>query len=142
MAPDRRSIRQHARSRIGDDVPIAHVHAKTTVLSPSVCRPHPSLPLLGNHHAFTYRWSRRPRRPLRAGPASDARRLMSGASRARTGDLLSARQTLSQLSYGPVATQCIGEFEVLGPVDPPCLVVLGRNKSKLDSREPADSING
>ena len=67
---------------------------------------------------------------------------MSGASRARTGDLLSARQTLSQLSYGPVAAQCIGEFEVLCPVDSPRLIVLGLNETKLNGREPIDSING
>ena len=40
----------------------------------------------------------------------------SGASRARTGDLLDAIQTLSQLSYGPVrAAKCSPELEVPRP---------------------------
>ena len=36
----------------------------------------------------------------------------SGASRARTGDLLDAIQTLSQLSYGPEMSQSSAELEV------------------------------
>ena len=66
---------------------------------------------------------------------------MNGASRARTGDLVPARDALSQLSYGPVAAKCSGEFEVLGPVDSPRLIVLGLNETKLNSREPIDSMN-
>src|SRR6266571_4889589 len=41
--------------------------------------------------------------PVPDGKSPDARGLFSGASRARTGDLLAASQTLSQLSYGPAA---------------------------------------
>src|SRR6185437_15780688 len=68
-------------------------------------------------------------------------RLESGASRARTGDLLAASQTLSQLSYGPVPAKCSGEFEVLGPVDPASLVVLRRSKSEPNCREPIDPLD-
>ena len=34
-----------------------------------------------------------------------------GASRDRTGDLLVANQTLSQLSYGPLGLICLGDFK-------------------------------
>src|SRR6266542_1918881 len=56
----------------------------------------------------------------------------SGASRARTGDLLDAIQTLSQLSYGPVTLKCNLELEVPGPVDAGPLVVSRRRKTQLN----------
>jgi transposase len=106
--------------------------------------PRPGAVTLGQllQRAQTPQLTRRPITDQSCPQRPEAGHLGSGASRARTGDLLSARQTLSQLSYGPVAAQCSGEFEVLGPVDPPSLIVLGRNKSKLNSRESIDSMNG
>ncbi len=57
---------------------------------------------------------------------------MSGASRARTGDLVPARDALSQLSYGPARAKCSGEFEVFRPVQAGLLIVPRRGESKLD----------
>jgi hypothetical protein len=53
--------------------------------------------------------------------------LRGGASRARTGDLLTASQTLSQLSYGPVEVpaKCSREIEVVRPTYPEPLVASG-----------------
>jgi hypothetical protein len=50
--------------------------------------------------------------------------LISGADGTRTRGLLAASQSLSQLSYGPWATKCSGEFVVLSPVDAEALIVL------------------
>ena len=41
------------------------------------------------------------------------RNFSSGASRDRTGDLLLAKQALSQLSYGPAAGECSNRARVL-----------------------------
>src|SRR3954449_9708837 len=58
--------------------------------------------------------------------------LISGASRARTGDIVPARDALSQLSYGPRCSKCSGEFVVLRPVDAKSLVVPRRAETQLD----------
>src|SRR4051812_19525428 len=71
------------------------------------------------------------KRPPRGG-------LSGGPSRARTGDLLAASQTLSQLSYGPrQRRQCSPELELTRPSDPRFLVVSrrGEPKMKLTVRE-------
>src|SRR3954454_18175598 len=62
--------------------------------------------------------------------------LISGASRARTGDLRAASATLSQLSYGPAVDQFSGEFVVLRPVDPLGLIVPRRAQPQLDVCPP------
>src|SRR6266576_2169872 len=93
------------------------LHRHRAADAAAVCRTHASLPVLSCLDASARRRPRRPRRPLWARPAFAAWRLMSGASRARTGDLLAASQTLSQLSYGPARPKCSGEFEIFGPVN-------------------------
>jgi len=66
-----------------------------------------------------------PRSPALPGGAGRRSGKRDGASRARTGDLLSATQTLSQLSYGPVVpSKSSREVEIICPVDPALLTAL------------------
>src|SRR6478609_3293292 len=57
----------------------------------------------------------------------------SGPSRARTGDLIPARDALSQLSYGPAELrQCSSELEIASPANSRVLVVLRRRQPQID----------
>jgi hypothetical protein len=65
----------------------------------------------------------------------------SGASRARTGDLLDAIQTLSQLSYGPlVLPQCSRELVVLRPRNAESLVVFRGRKAQVQLPSGAERV--
>jgi hypothetical protein len=66
--------------------------------------------------------------PVKQGGSRSA----NGASRTRTGDLLHAEQTLSQLSYGPATAQCSREFEIDRPIDPGSLIVPRGTSPELD----------
>src|SRR5260370_31869425 len=114
------------------------LHGHRAANTAAACRTHASLSLLRGLHACARRRSRRPRRPLRPGSASFARRLISGASRDRTGDLCHAMAALSQLSYGPAIAKCSGELEVFGPVEASLLIVPRWCKTKLNCAPAAE----
>lgn len=105
------------------DLVAVDLHRYRSLPAAALCRAHAPLPLLRSLHR---------RRPLRARPASVARRLISGASRDRTGDLCHAMAALSQLSYGPARAKCSGEFEVFRPVHACSLIVLGWCQPELN----------
>jgi hypothetical protein len=64
----------------------------------------------------------------------------SGASRARTGDLMPARHALSQLSYGPwVLWQCSRGLEFLSPGHAERLVVSSRRETKPNLRSAGEA---
>jgi hypothetical protein len=66
------------------------------------------------------------------GANRDDRWVRSGASRARTGDLVHAMHALSQLSYGPRASKCSVERKIVSPVDAGALVVERTRETQLD----------
>ena len=59
-----------------------------------------------------------------------------GASRARTDDLLLAKQVLSQLSYGPVRLDMVG----LGGFEPPTSPLSGVRSDQLSYRPEVDRV--
>ena len=65
-----------------------------------------------------------------------------GASRDRTGDLLVANQTLSQLSYGPMSLWTHGtaaDLVGLGGVEPPTSPLSGVRSNQLSYRPPREN---
>src|SRR5437879_5069542 len=60
-----------------------------------------------------------------------------GPSRARTGDLIPARDALSQLSYGPAELrQCSSELEITSPANARSLAVPTRRQTQADRCAP------
>jgi hypothetical protein len=95
---------EHAGLQTAPDLVPVDLHRHRAVYTDGLRRAHASLPLLRGLSAPARRKFRRPRRSLRTGAASAARRLISGADGTRTRGLRAASASLSQLSYGPWST--------------------------------------